>query len=68
MNVRLVDSKIMMQVYVRTITTWYPNTPPRIDLGPFGCADKPAEKYYWLICCERKTLFRLKKQAEKYGL
>jgi hypothetical protein len=35
---------------------------------PFGCADKPAEKYGWLICCEKKTLFRLKKQAEKYGL
>jgi hypothetical protein len=37
-------------------------------LSPFGCADKPAEKYCWLICCERKILFRLKKQAEKYGL
>jgi hypothetical protein len=34
----------------------------------FGCADKLAEKHCWLICCERKTLFRLKKQAEKYGL
>jgi hypothetical protein len=30
-------------------------------LSPFGCADKPAEKHCWLICCERKTLFRLKK-------
>jgi hypothetical protein len=38
-----------------------------IFIGP-GCDDKPAEKYYWLICCERKILFRLKKQAEKYGL
>jgi hypothetical protein len=37
-------------------------------LVPFGCFDKPAEKHYCLICCERKTLFRLKKQAEKYGL
>jgi hypothetical protein len=34
----------------------------------YGCADKPVEKHCWLICCERKTLFRLKKQAEKYGL
>jgi hypothetical protein len=34
-------------------------------LEPFGCADKSAEKYCWLICCERKILFRLKKQAEK---
>jgi hypothetical protein len=34
----------------------------------FGCADKPAEKHCWLICCERKILFRLKKQAEKDGL
>jgi hypothetical protein len=33
-----------------------------------GCADKPAKKRCWLICCERKTLFLLKKQAEKYGL
>jgi hypothetical protein len=31
----------------------------------FGCADKPAEKHCCLICCERKILFRLKKQAEK---
>jgi hypothetical protein len=36
--------------------------------APFGCADKPAEKHCWLICCERKILFRLKKQAEKDGL
>jgi hypothetical protein len=36
---------------------------------PFGCADKPAEKHCWLICCERKILFWLKKkQAEKDGL
>jgi hypothetical protein len=37
-------------------------------MAPFGCADKPAEKHRWLICCKRKTLFRLKKQAEKDGL
>jgi hypothetical protein len=36
-----------------------------VALTPFACADKPAEKYCWLICCERKTLFWLKKQAEK---
>jgi hypothetical protein len=35
---------------------------------PFGCADKLVEKHRWLICRERKTLFWLKKQAEKYGL
>jgi hypothetical protein len=38
------------------------------DLQPellFGCADKPAEKHYWLICCERKILFRLKKNKLK---
>jgi hypothetical protein len=34
----------------------------------FGCADKPAEKYCWLICCERKILLQLKKQSEKDGL
>jgi hypothetical protein len=37
-------------------------------MAPFGCTDKPTEKHCWLICCERKTPFRLKKQAEKYGL
>jgi hypothetical protein len=34
----------------------------------FGCADKPVEKHCWLIYCERKIMFWLKKQAEKYGL
>jgi hypothetical protein len=34
---------------------------PNGTTAPFGCADKPAEKHCWLICCERKTLFRLKK-------
>jgi hypothetical protein len=34
-------------------------------MEPFGCADKSAEKHCWLICCERKILFQLKKQAEK---
>jgi hypothetical protein len=33
------------------------------NFGPFGCADKPAEKHSWLICCERKILFRLKKTS-----
>jgi hypothetical protein len=37
-------------------------------MAPFGCADKPAENHYWLICGERKILFQLKKQAEKYRL
>jgi len=31
-------------------------------------AEKKAETLFRLICCERKTLFWLKKQAEKYGL
>jgi hypothetical protein len=31
--------------------------------APFGYADKPAEKHCWLICCERKILFRLKKKT-----
>jgi hypothetical protein len=33
-------------------------------LEPFGWNYKPAEKHRWLIFCERKILFRLKKQAE----
>jgi hypothetical protein len=32
--------------------------------GPFGWNYKPAEKHCWLIFCDRKILFRLKKQAE----
>jgi hypothetical protein len=32
--------------------------------APFGWNYKPAEKHCWLIFCERKILFRLKKQAE----
>jgi hypothetical protein len=35
-----------------------------VTLGPFGWNYKPAEKHFWLIFCERKILFRLKKQAE----
>jgi hypothetical protein len=31
----------------------------------FGCVDKPAEKHGWLICCERKILFRLKNKLKK---
>jgi hypothetical protein len=34
-------------------------------MAPFGWADKPAEKHCWLICCERKILFRLKKNKLK---
>jgi hypothetical protein len=37
-------------------------------LGPFDCADKPTEKHCWPIYCEKKILFRLKKQAGKDGL
>jgi len=34
----------------------------------FASLKKQAEALFPLICCERKTLLRLKKQAEKYGL
>jgi len=37
-------------------------------MAPFDLLKKQAETMFQLICCERKTLFRLKKQAEKYGL
>jgi len=36
--------------------------------APFALLKKQTETLFRLICCERKTLFRLKKQAEKYGL
>ena len=36
--------------------------------APFASLKKQAEILFRLICWERKTLFRLKKQAEKYGL
>jgi hypothetical protein len=52
---------------IRSIITICALIPLR-TMEPFGCADKPAEKHCWLICCERKILFRLKKQAEKDGL
>jgi len=35
---------------------------------PFASLKKQAETLFRLICCERKILFQLKKQAEKYGL
>jgi hypothetical protein len=31
----------------------------------FGYVDKPAKKHCWLICCERKILFQLKKMNYK---
>jgi hypothetical protein len=34
-------------------------------MAPFGCADKPTKKYCCLIYCERKILFRLKKNKLK---
>jgi hypothetical protein len=37
-------------------------------MAPFSCTDKSAQKHGWLIGYERKTRFRLKKQAEKEGL
>jgi hypothetical protein len=37
-------------------------------LAPFASLKKQAQTLFRLICCERKTLFQLKKQAEKYGL
>jgi hypothetical protein len=33
-------------------------------MNPFGWDYKPTEKHRWLIFCERKILFQLKKQAE----
>jgi len=37
-------------------------------MAPFASLNKQAETLFRLICRERKTPFRLKKQAEKYGL
>jgi len=36
-------------------------------MAPFASLKKQAEILFWLIYCERKTLFRLKKQAEEAG-
>jgi hypothetical protein len=44
-----------------------PNT-EYMRTASFGCADNATENTVWLICCERKILFLLKKQAEKYVL
>jgi hypothetical protein len=35
--------------------------------SPIASLKNQTKKYCWLICCERKTLFRLKRQAEKYS-
>ena len=35
------------------------------DLPPFASLKKQAETLFRLICCERKTLFRLKKKLKK---
>ena len=37
-------------------------------MAPFVSLKKQAETLFRLIWCERKILFRLKKQAEKDGL
>jgi hypothetical protein len=37
-------------------------------MAPFACAEKQAETLFRLIFCERKIMFQLKKQAEKYRL
>jgi hypothetical protein len=37
-------------------------------VSPFASLKSYGWKYCSLICCERKTLFRLKKQAKKYRL
>jgi len=39
-----------------------------MNKGPFASLKKQAETLFRLIYCERKTLFRLKKQAKKDGL
>jgi hypothetical protein len=52
------DSHVRAPPYDRA-KNWTPSS------EPFGWADKPAEKYCWLICCERKILFRLKKTSWK---
>jgi len=36
--------------------------------APFASLKKQAGTLFRLICCERKIMFWLKKQAEKYGL
>jgi hypothetical protein len=36
----------------------------KITQAPFGYTDKLAEKHCWLICCERKILFRLKNKLK----
>jgi hypothetical protein len=40
------------------------SSPTLATSAPFGWNYKPVEKHCWLIFCERKILFRLKKQAE----
>ena len=75
--------KVRCYKYLQQIKNTLPNslinsskwsTPfvPNYDLiefmAPFASQKKQAEILFRLICRERKTLFRLKKQAEKDGL
>jgi len=39
-----------------------------LSMASFASLKKHAETLFQLIYCERKTLFQLKKQAEKYEL
>jgi len=38
------------------------------NMATFALLKKQVETLFRLICCERKILFGLKKQAKKYGL
>jgi hypothetical protein len=57
-------SEAPVVVPIVAATTLEDQDPTDPTTEPFGWNYKPAEKHCWLIFCERKILFWLKKQAE----
>jgi hypothetical protein len=55
--------KLLLGNLLRSMLDGTSKFPTKLVNNPFGWADKPAEKHCWLICCERKILFRLKKTS-----
>jgi hypothetical protein len=55
---------VLQMFYAKSPLVYSRNWQHQFISEPFGWNYKPAEKYCWLIFCERKILFRLKKQAE----
>ena len=61
-------SEIIFGIFSSIIQATQFNNFHTITRAPFASLKKQTETLFRLICCERKILFRLNKQAEKYEL